>query len=116
MIIPDLLGAWPNPDEVTELELLDIISGFFGHFADLVGQGLVIAFHKRQIVEVIEAAEEHYPIAKTARVTPSLVLNELLDALQDLGSLSTRSDIPVIFKRMPVNGAQPQIALLGQPF
>ena len=89
MIIPDLLGAWPNPDEVAELELLDVISGFFGHFANIVGQGLVIAFHKRQIVEVIEAAGEHYPIAEAARVTPSLILNELPDALQDSGSCST---------------------------
>ena len=107
MIIPDLLGAWSNPDEVAELESFDIVSGVFGHLTDRVGQRLVVVFHERQIIEIIEAAEENHPFAKFARVAPSLLLNELFDTLHDLAGRSTRSDIPVIFKGMPVNGAQP---------
>ena len=102
VILPDVLGAGSNPDKVAELELLDVVSSLLCSSADLFWQLLIVTLHIFQRVEVVEAAEEYYPIGKRARVTPSLLVDQLFDTWQYLCGCVPRTDVPMIFEGLSV--------------
>ena len=79
VILPNLLRARAYPYKVPDSKLFDIISGIFGNLSDFGGQRIRAFFEIRQIVQIVEAAEEDYPILKLAGVTPSLLIDQLLN-------------------------------------
>ena len=70
VVLPNLLRARAHPDKVSGAKLADIVSRGLSNLLSREQRVGASGFVLRQIIEVVEAAEEDNPVLKLARVTP----------------------------------------------